>query len=81
MARKLYEIAREVRNDWVTFTGRSCVSPYAEPYLSAMEDLQTVYDYFGLDSGRMIVLYFLANAKSWRGPVARRIKSELKSML
>ena len=40
--------------------------------------------YFGavpyLDSAKSIVLYFLANANTWRGETARRIKAELKSM-
>ena len=34
-----------------------------------------------MGDGRSIVLYFLANAQQWRGPDARRIKAELKSML
>jgi hypothetical protein len=37
-------------------------------------------DQFGMDSGRSIILYFLANASAWRGEVARRIKKELKSL-
>jgi hypothetical protein len=37
-------------------------------------------DQFGLESGRTIILYFLANASAWRGEVARRIKKELKSL-
>ena len=65
MARPLYEIAREIRKTWTK------VSPYAEPYLEAMQSLNTINDNY----------YFLSNANSWRGEDARRIKAELKEML
>ena len=73
--RPLYEIAREIRADWKT--------PYfgAEPYIIAMSMLRSVDDSDGMDSGKSIVNYFLANAGTWRGEVARRIKSELKTMV
>lgn len=75
MARPLYEIAREIRKAWAK------VSPYAEPYLEAMESLNTIDDNYYLDSGKSVVLYFLSNASTWRGEDARRIKAELKEML
>ena len=75
MARPLYEIAREIRKTWTK------VSPYAEPYLEAMESLNTINDNYYYDSGKSIVLYFLSNASTWRGEDARRIKAELKEML
>ena len=74
MARPLYEIAREIRKDWKN------VSYYAAPYLQAMSCLETINDSYGYDSGRSIVAYFLANAGSWRGEVAKRIKAELKAL-
>jgi len=72
--RTIKEIAAEIRKDWPR--------PYfgAVPYLNAMQRLETVDDRYGWDEGRSIVLYFLANASTWRGPVAKRIKSELKAM-
>ena len=73
--RPLYTIAREIRNDWKN------VSPYAAPYLMAMTYLNSVDDNYILDSGRSIVSYFLANAGSWRGETAKRIKAELKAMV
>ena len=73
--RPLYTIAREIRADWKK------VSPYAAPYLQAMSYLNSVDDNYILDSGRSIVSYFLANAGSWRGETAKRIKAELKAML
>ena len=75
MARPLYEIASEIRKTWEK------VSPYAEPYLEAMESLDSINDNYYLDSGKSIVLYFLSNASTWRGEDARRIKAELKQML
>ena len=75
MARPLYTIAREIRKDWTK------VSPYAAPYLSAMSTLTSIEDNYGYDSGRSIVSYFLANAGSWRGETAKRLKAELKEMV
>lgn len=73
--RPLYTIAREIRKDWKN------VSCYAAPYLNAMSCLNSVDDNYIMDSGRSIVSYFLANAGSWRGETAKRIKAELKAML
>ena len=72
--RPLATIAREISNDWK--------QPYfgAVPYLGAMRALISINDEFGADSAKSIVLYFLANAQTWKGPVARRIKAELKAM-
>ena len=75
MARPLYEIARDIRKDWKN------VSYCAAPYLQAMFTLESVNDNYGFDSGRSIVSYFLANAGSWRGEVAKSIKAELKAMV
>lgn len=73
--RSLSVIAQEIRRDWNTkiYFG-------ARPYLSAMQTLNSINDDYGMDSGKSIVLYFLANAQTWRGDVARRIKAELKAM-
>lgn len=58
-------------------------APYfgAVPYLSAMESLETINGDFGEDSGRAIVTYFLSNASTWRGPIARAVKAELRARL
>ena len=72
--RPLYEVAQEIRKDWKNiYFG-------AKPYLDAMSTLESVNDNYGWDSGKCIVLYFLANAGSWRGETARRIKKELNAM-
>ena len=73
--RKIRDIAQEIRTDWTkVYFG-------AEPYLNAMELLSSPSDYYGADSGSSIVAYFLANAGTWRGEVARRVKAELRGMV
>lgn len=74
-SRSLSQIAREIRQTW------SNVYFGAEPYLAAMESLDSINDSYFADSGRSIVQYFLSNAATWRGEDARRIKAELKGML
>lgn len=73
--RPLFEIACEIRANWPN------VYFGAVPYLDAMSTMNSVNDNYGWDSGRSIVMYFLANAQTWRGDVAKRIKAELKKML
>jgi len=72
--RPLFQIAKDIRTDWK--------KPYfgAVPYLDAMRDLSDINDKYGFDSARSIVQYFLANAGTWRGETAKRIKAELKAM-
>jgi hypothetical protein len=72
--RPLHEIAAEVRKDWKK------VNYGAVPYLDAMGTLNSIEDKYILDSGVSIVLYFLANAGTWRGETAKRVKAELKAM-
>ena len=64
------EIAREIRQNWV--------KPYfgAIPYLNAM--LRSDY---GFDGEKSIVLYFLSNASSYRGEVAKEHKKLLKQIV
>jgi hypothetical protein len=73
--RPLSVIAREITADWK--------KPYfgAVPYLDAMRTMNQVTEPFGADSGESIVLYFLSNATTWRGEIARRVKAELKEIL
>lgn len=75
--RTFHEIACEICKEWAK------VSPSALPYLAVMfeifsSDKNAAYGY---DSADSIVRYFLANAGSWRGDAARRIKAELKAMI
>jgi hypothetical protein len=49
----------------------------AVPYLDAMFSLERITDTYGCDSAREIVTYFVCNAQTWRGDVARAVKAEL----
>lgn len=75
MTRAIADIAWEIRRTWK--------NPYfgAVPYLRAMCDLSSLHDYYGADSAREIVLYFLSNANTFRGPKAKALKEELKAIL
>jgi hypothetical protein len=73
--RNLSVIAKEISQDW------SNVYFGAVPYLRAMRTLDTVNDSYGMDSAKSIVMYFLANASTWRGEKAREIKKELNKLI
>lgn len=73
--RPLHVIAEDILDHWTN------VYFGAKPYLSAMRHLGSINDMYGDDSAHDIVMYFLSNAKYWRGPDAKRIKAELKAML
>jgi len=73
--RPLRVIAAEIRQDWKK------PNYAAVPYLSAMSELDKVTDAYYADSAASIVRYFLANAGTWRGETARRVKAELNKMV
>ncbi len=73
--RKLYEIAAEIKSDWKK------VNYAAAPQLNAMSTLSSIHENYYMDSAESVVRYFLANARTWRGETAKRIKAELNSML
>jgi hypothetical protein len=64
------QIAREIRQNWA--------KPYfgAVPYLNAM-----LYENYGFDGERSIVLYFLSNASTYRGEIAKEHKKQLKEIV
>jgi hypothetical protein len=72
--RPLCDIAREVQEVWPK------VHYAAVPYLDALLSLDQVSENYYCDSGKSVVLYFLSNARSWRGADATRIKAELKEI-
>ena len=74
MSRPLYAIARDIKADWKR--------PYfgAVPYLKALSELNEISDPYFADSAKGVVLYFLANAGTWRGETAKQIKAELKTL-
>ena len=73
--RPLSNIAHEIRRDWQN------VNYAAKPYLAAMFELDQITDRYMYDSADSIVRYFLANANTWRGPVSKVLKAELKAIL
>ena len=75
MTRPINTIAQEISSDWKkVYFG-------AVPYLEAMHSLKSINDDYMYDTGKSVVRYFLANAGTWRGDTARRVKAELKAML
>lgn len=71
----LATIAQTIRKDWKNiYFG-------AEPYLEAMSRLHGIEDHYGADSAKNIVNYFLANAGTWRGKTAEKIKTEVKRLV
>lgn len=73
--RSLTVIAQDMYRHW------SPVNYAARPYLSAMLSMRCPQEMYYLDSGRSVVEYFLFNASTFRGPEARRIKAELRTLL
>jgi hypothetical protein len=69
------EIAHAIAKDWTN------VSPYAADYLNAMKEIRSVDDNYYADSAKSVILYFLANASSYRGDNARAYKALLKDMV
>ncbi len=73
--RPIYEIAAEIKANWPKmYFG-------AVPYVEAMQSLKNVNEMYYADSATYILNYFLANAQTWRGEVAKRIKLEIKNMV
>lgn len=65
-------VAEVIRVNWVN------PSPYAVPYINAMAQLRSINDSYYADSAAGVVMYFLANAQTWRGDTARIVKAHLK---
>lgn len=76
MNRPLCQIAAEIHKDW-----GAKISPHARPYLFAMMSIRNITDPYGVEDGKTQVIYFLANAATWRGETAKRVKAELKKMV
>ena len=72
--RPLHIIAADIKANW------SKVNYAARPYLDAMANLTCIKDTFGQDDAEGIVLYFLANASTFKGDDAKRLKAELKAL-
>ena len=75
--RTFQQIARDIKSTWLN------VYFGAVPYLDAMLELDTSdpSESYLYDSAGDIARYFLANAQTFRGEDARRLKAELKSLI
>lgn len=74
LTRPLSIIAHDIEKHWPK------VNYAARPYLDAMKTLYAISDSYYQDSARSVVLYFLSNARSFRGEHAKRLKAELKAI-
>lgn len=75
--RTFQRIAKDIKSTWMN------VYFGAVPYLEAMLTLDTTNpnDSYYFETAGDVVRYFLANAQTFRGADAKRLKAELKSML
>ncbi len=74
MNRPIYEIAKDIRKAWPN------VHYAARPYLNAMGTISGPSDLYGIDDAKSIVIYFLGNARTFKGPEAKALKAELKKV-
>ena len=74
-SRPLRVIAEDIKQSWKN------IYFAAVPYVDALEFLNRIEDTYIVGNGVSIVEGFLANAGSFRGEDARRIKAELKVIL
>ena len=69
------KIAEFISQDW------NNINFGAKPYLDAMKDLNKITDNYFEDYEKTIVLYFLANARTYKGENARQIKKYLNNLI
>ena len=73
--RPISAVAREIIADWKN------PHPFAQPYLDALLTLRFPTDRYIAEDGHSIVVYFLANASTYRGERARILKAELRAII
>lgn len=73
--RPISAVAQEILRDWQK------PHPFAKPYLDAMLTLRLPTDRYLAEDGHSIVVYFLANASTYRGDRARLLKAELRAII
>lgn len=74
--RKICDVADEIQRVW-----GPKVNYAAKPYLEAMRYVAVPDDKYLMSDGRSLTIRFLANASTFRGEEARRLKAELKAIL
>ena len=77
--RPIKEIANEIGRDWSK--NKRGMHFSAVPPFEGMLSLDDIDDMYFSDTGRQVVASFLANAQTWRGPTARKLKAELNQIL
>ena len=77
--RPIHEIAEEIYADHKA-QGKTLYFG-AVPYVKAMSYLDKYTDMYFEDSAVDVLTYGVSNLSTWRGPVARRVKAEIKAML
>lgn len=75
--RPINQIARDIFGAW----GVENVHYSAKPYLMALQNVNNIRDKYINDSAESLILYFLGNAKTFKGEDAKRLKAELKAHL
>jgi hypothetical protein len=74
--RALQAIAREIESDWPVINNQA-----AREALDHMKNMGSIEAPFYHDpNGHGVVGSFLEHARGWKGPTARRVKSELRAM-
>lgn len=68
----LCDLGYLIKEDWK--------KPYfgAVPYINALTQIYSIGGRYYAEDAHSIVLYFISNASTWRGPVAKAVKAELK---
>lgn len=81
MTRTIAQIAQEIEQNW-NATSKNGVNYAAKPYLSAMTTIHSADPNapYIFEDARTQIIYFLANANSYRGEVAKAHKAELKKI-
>lgn len=75
--RTFQQIAKDIKSTWMN------VYFGAVPYLEALLTLDTTNPeaLYGIETAGDITRYFLANAQTFRGVDARKLKEELKTLI
>jgi len=75
LVHSISDLAKQIQADWR--------KPYfgAVPYIVAMRQIHLISDRYYEESAKDVVVYFLANAQTWRGEEARRIKAILNKLV
>jgi hypothetical protein len=73
--RSLRLIASDIDTEW------KCIPAQARPSVLAMHGVASIADHYGPHPMRLLVDRFLAHSRSWRTPLGRKVRAELRAML